>query len=147
MGTRSVAQGLVGVPHRTGMQPSASPLGLPGCGGFGSRAARATPSTPVRGIELWAVCWQGDRRDPVWPGDVTADMRPAIIQHDGHALSREGLPPLASKHLEAGAVQLWEDEAESLPGGRLHRSLQPEPCILVVGYLERFSLACTVVRR
>jgi hypothetical protein len=44
-------------------------------------------------VEFWAISWQRDGFKAVRPGDVVARVCSAVVQHHGHVLGGECLPP------------------------------------------------------
>jgi hypothetical protein len=83
-------------------------------------------------VELWALGRQRDGLDAVRPGDVMACMGSPAVQHHGHVLGGECLPPFAEKYFKARPLEPWEKQTEAVPRRRLHGRIQPEPFIPVV---------------
>jgi hypothetical protein len=88
-------------------------------------------------VEFGAIGRQRDGLNTARPGDVVARMGSAVVQHDGHVLGGECLPPFAQKYLKACPIEAREKQAEAVLRRRLHGRVQPEPFILVVVHPRR----------
>src|SRR5260370_9734995 len=83
-------------------------------------------------VQFWNVGWQIERMHVLWPAHLAAAMTARTVQHDPDRTLSQLVAQMVQEELQALAFYGRQQEKDSCACGGFHRSIQPEPLVLVL---------------
>jgi hypothetical protein len=90
------------------------------------------PEDLLGGIEFRTVGWQIERVHVLWPAHLTTAMTARTVQHDPDRTLSQLVAQMVQEDLQAYTFHGWQQEKDACARGGFHRSIQPEPLVLVL---------------
>ncbi len=84
------------------------------------------------GIEFRTVGWQIERMHVLWPAHLATAMTARTVQHDPDRTLSQLVAQMVQEDLQAYAFHGWQQEKHCGARGGFHRSIQPQPLVLVL---------------
>ncbi len=90
------------------------------------------PENLLGRVQFWAVGWQIERMHVLWPTHLAAAMAARTVQHDPDRPLSQLLAQMVQEDLQALAFDGRQQEKDACACGGFHRSIQPQPLVLVL---------------